>query len=208
MSRIGEDSRLVKNPSLLLRFITKFSNIFIAFIKIILYNKLLSTKRKNMENITSQLLAQSTTEIINTLVARSWLLALAALAIVLVSQRESVMSFAHAKQKTFKLAKPILEPFKYTGLGLLLVYGAYTVTSLVTTLIFPRLESATEVSEGVLATLKFHASYSGLMFTFMIVLAGLFMIPSVGNKWMIGVSKVLLTIAFIYMVLMSVIAIA
>src|SRR5690606_7794252 len=156
-----------------------------------------------MEYSNAQLLAQSATEVLNALVSRSWLLVLVAVAIVMVSQRQSVMAFAEARHKSFKLARPMLDPLKYTGIGLLLVYGAYSITKIVTALAFPRLESATEVSEGLLSTLKFHASYSGLVFTFLVVLAGLFLIPSTGNKWMVGVSKVLLTFAVLYILAMG-----
>lgn len=161
-----------------------------------------------MEHSTAQLLTQSATEIINTLISRSWLLALVAVVIVLVNQRKSVMAFAHARSKTFKLAKPMLDPLKYTGMGLLLVYGAYAIKNFFIKLAFPTTQSATEAAEGLLATLKFHAGYSGLVFTFLIVVAGLFLIPSVGNKWMVGVSKFLLTLAVLYILCMGVIALA
>jgi len=157
------------------------------------------------------LVAEAVTQVINILTSRAWLLVLLGLMIVGVQQRQGVMAFAHARHKSFKLAQPVLEKLKYLGIGVLLVYGAYAIVNLLTRFMIPdgmtgQIELQAELQRGtLLGILKFYAGFTGLVLTFLIVLSGLFLIPSAGNKWMVTVSKTLLTLAVLYLVFMTVV---
>jgi len=150
---------------------------------------------------------------LNYLLSQIHLVIIIGLLVLLFSERKAVISLFQKTSKTTLQTKlsPIFHRLLYIVGGYLLIIFSFAIVSTIlstffapeVTPTFPEIIPTTlenlDPALSFLAPFKQQSSFGGFIFTLFLIMSGISLILSAGNKWLVTFAKLLLTTGFLYM---------
>lgn len=148
---------------------------------------------------------QNILEILSFMISKTWLLFLLGALHLLIIEHKIIYEFLRTKKRDYKMLKPLLYRMSYLILGLLLIYGSWTLSNLFTSLLvpshFPVPDISTVDGTGLWSMLKYQSGSAGLIGVIFIVFGGFAVLLSAGGRWLVNLGKFFITCSVIYFVL-------
>lgn len=148
---------------------------------------------------------QNLTEIVSHIVSKTWLFFLLGLIYLLVLEHKVIFQFFRTREKNFKILHPLARKSLYLGLGLVLIYGSWTITNYLSGILIPSALSAPNLvvtqGTGFWAFLKYQSGFSGLISTALMIFAGISLLLSAGGRWLVNLAKLFATVSILYLTL-------
>ena len=140
-------------------------------------------------------------EIINHTLSSTWIFILLGLIHIFVLENKTLVKFI--KQKKLKTALPIAKRGSYLIIGIGLVICSFVIINTLLDIFVPEefanLDHTTSNNEGFWATWKSNSTLTGLISVTGILVAGISLILSAGSKWLVTLSKLIVTITVLYL---------
>jgi len=137
--------------------------------------------------------------IVNNLLSNTWIFVLLGLLHIIVLENQNVSAFL--KKKKFQVLLPLFNRGLYLILGLTLIFLSFAIVNALLGVLVP--SSMPEINYGLATdfwtTLKFQTQYTGLFSVIGLIMAGISLTLSAGGKWLVNLSKLLVTLTVLYL---------
>ncbi|MDP2642719.1 MAG: hypothetical protein Q8P62_02675 [Candidatus Peregrinibacteria bacterium] len=137
--------------------------------------------------------------VVNHFLTSTWIFILLGLVLIIILENESVLSFI--KQKKIKFLYPLFKRGAYLVAGIVLILFSFSIVNALLNIFTP--DSFTNVdntniqAQGFWATWKHYSNFSGMFAVIGFIIAGEALILSAGNKWLVNLAKLVITITIL-----------
>lgn len=149
--------------------------------------------------------------IVNQILSYLWLFIVIGLVHVIYIERQLIGNFFKEKHKTFKQLFPFVNRLSYILAGVIMVLLSFSIVNSILVMMVPDSIAGSVDFNSIQVTdfwssLKSQSQFVGLVTVIGFTLSGLSLIMSGGGRWLVNLSKLLLTASFLYMISMVFIA--
>lgn len=139
--------------------------------------------------------------IINHALTSTWIIGLMGIIHIIVIENKNILK--SIKQKKIKLLVPLLKRGGYLVLGIALILTSFTIVNTLLDIFIPNefanIDQTNIQTQGFWATWKHYSDFSGLVAVIGLIIAGESLILSAGNKWLVNLAKLTVTITVLYL---------
>lgn len=145
--------------------------------------------------------------ILNHLLSHLWLFVFMGIVHILIIEHRVIFYFVREKSKKITQLMPIFYRLPYIFLGLLLIFFSYAIVNYSIFILIPDSIPTVDYSNlpvnDFWSFVKHQEQYGGMIFVIGLYMAGISLILSGGGRWLVNLSKLLITLSYVCLVFLA-----